>query len=199
MTTDGLRQVVTLTRSNEWPKERFTSPSLAQERTLFPFPHQHPPLSTEPLHSTKTTQLGNKNAEGQKEGWGWMGGSKQITFDPMLVNGYLTGSMLWGVYGLWLSGPVCTKVMCLWKGQWIDSFFSLCVVRLRAPTHSYRWAVTVRRKVTLWEYTLGSAGVASFCFPLAGRYSCSSQEDNEWAATGLVAVESNSKWLPKQN
>lgn len=42
MTTDGLRQVMTLTRSNEWPKEQFTSPSLAQERAFPPSPINPP-------------------------------------------------------------------------------------------------------------------------------------------------------------
>lgn len=44
MTTDGLRQVMTLTRSNEWPKEQFTSLSLAQETAFCPFPHPPPPF-----------------------------------------------------------------------------------------------------------------------------------------------------------
>lgn len=201
MTTDGLRQVTTLTISNEWPKEQFTSLSLAQERVLFHLPPSIPPFSrTSALNKDDT--IGKQECRGSKKNnkktLGVDGGSKQITFDPMLVNGYLTGSRLWGVYGLWLSGPVCTKVMCLWKGPWIDSFFSLCVVWLRAPGHSYHWAVTVRRRVTLWKYTLGSVGV-SFCFLLAGHCSCSSQENNEGAAPGLAAAESNSKWLPMQN
>lgn len=125
-------------RSRPWqdpmsdPKNSSQACPWPKSGPFFPFPRQSP-LSTEPLRSTKTTQLGNKNAEGQKDGWGWMGGggggSKQITFDPMLVNGYLTGSMLWGVYGLWLSGPVCTKVMCLLKRpmNW-QLFLALCGV-----------------------------------------------------------------------
>lgn len=134
--------------------ERQSQPVSWPEMAPSPLP---PSISTSNRTSTKTTQLGNKNAEGQKEKEKEVeageGGSRQITFDPKIVNGSLTGSMLWEVYGLWLSGPVCTKVMRLWKGPWIDSFFLLCVVRARAPRHSYHWAVTARRGVTLWKHT----------------------------------------------
>lgn len=140
--------VATLTRSNERTRMPPATGSLA-EMCRSPLP---PSICTSNRTSTKTTQLGNKNAEGQKEmgGGGW---SRQITFDPKIVNGSLTGNMLWEVYGLWLFGPVCTKVMRLWKGPWIDSFFLLCVVRARAPRHSYHWSVTAGRGVTLWKHT----------------------------------------------
>lgn len=52
------------------------------------------------------------------------------------------------------------------------------------------------------SYTLKTHGVPlvrAFVPGPAGHCSCSSQEDNERAATGLVAPESNSKRLPMQN
>lgn len=150
-----------------------------------------PPTKTR--RSTKTTQLENRNA-GAKKGGG--GGKKQIPFDAKLVNGYLTHSMLWGVYGLWLSGPVCTEVMHLWEGSELTAF-SRSVWFRPALRHSYHSGVTVERGVTLWKHTQGPR--PWLLFPVAVHCSCSSQKDNKGAATGLAASESNSEQPSMQN
>ncbi len=147
------RQVVTLTRSNERSRVVIATGFLGRNGSFSPSPinlHFQQNLNKDDTIGKQECRGSKREGEG---GGGWGGGLRQITFDPKIVNGSLTGSMLWEVYGLWLSGPVCTKVMRLWKGPWIDSFFLLCVVQARAPRHSYHWAVTARRGVTLWKHT----------------------------------------------
>lgn len=73
---------------------------------------------------------------------------------------FLTPGMLWAGYGLWLSRPVCTKAMVLWRRPGIDGFFSHCAVQGWGPMHSYQWSVTARGEVTLREHT----GPSAFAF-----------------------------------
>lgn len=78
-------------RSRPWqdpmsdPKNSSQACPWPKSGPFFPFPRQSP-LSTEPLRSTKTTQLGNKNAEGQKDGWGWMGGGGGVQTNHIWSN-----------------------------------------------------------------------------------------------------------------
>lgn len=193
------RQVVTLTRSNERSRTAIATSFLARDGSFSPSPinlHFQQNLN-------KDDTIGKQECRGSKRegerGGGWGGGGVETNH-------------IWSKDSQWLFnwehalGSIWTVTFraCLHKSDaplkgplnW-QLFLALCGAGQGPKT-----LISLGRDGKERSYTLKTHGVPSvlaFVPRLAGHCSCSSQEDNERAATGLVAPESNSKRLPMQN